>query len=517
MKTQNRNTKIKSQNRSIILGFLFLLIFPSCIENQQDQINIDPINSESKRLIFNSFSEFENLISKVNQKDLHSFPQELEEKIKLFPKFSSLDQSFSKNPQVLSSNLRAINLSSDYLLDSISELVPDMSLRLFLNENMEIEVDSKIFKVTPYGTFYTKSENYERMLYVIEEYGKIFNKNGRLSGDGSLSEIDGAGDIYFIDTFGDEQPNQTTSIPVTDNAIYQANDFMAMAPYLYALPKEDYQKFVDYSYGAKTWVGQLIEGIAGGNTDFEQNYNSTYRLRVKLYDFSYGFYRSVGLNSKLQKKGWTGIWALSNDVKAEKLVLGWDGLLLNIKVPYAMPIGYASFPTKGVSQEILNFTNFSLPTGNITDVRVPFLGVQSFSYNDLEKMLKKVLKVSYSKLTKEIWTEAETSFATASYEVKQETVKSYRKVFPDEIKLALSRHEISGNNINELSFVIDRYAGLTYKSTGTGNFSSFSKNVIEPTLSSSKKMYDIDAASVYGASVFLGQLKGIRIIKELND
>lgn len=97
------------------------------------------------------------------------------------------------------------------------------------------------------------------------------------------------------------------------------------------------------------------------------------------------------------------------------------------------------------------------------------------------------------------------------------TLDSIGELIPDEIKLALSRHEISGNNINELSFVIDRFAGLTYKSSGTGSFTGFSKNVVEPTLSTTKKMYEIEAASVYGASVFLGQLKGIRIIKELND
>ena len=508
--------KIQNTKPIILAVFLFLLSFTSCVENPQDQLDIVSKTSGSERLVFSSFGEFENLISKVNQENISSFSPEIEEKLKSFPNFSSLTQSIARNPELLSKNFRVNSFESDYLVDSTSEIVPDMSLRLFLNEEMEIEIENQIFKVTPYGTFYSKSSNYERMLSVINEFGKINQKNLRTT-DGSLTGIEGGEDIYYVDTFGDGSNTQTTTIPITDNTIYQANDFMAMAPYIYALPKADYQKFVDYSYGAKTWVGQLIEGAFGGNTDFEQNYNSTFRLRVKLYDFNYFFYRSLGLNAKLQKKGWTGIWALSNDVKAEKLVLGWDGLLLNIKIPYAMPIGYAGFPTKGVSQEILNFTNFSLPTGNITDVRVPFLGVQSFSYNDLEKMLKKILKVSYSKLTKEIWTEAETSLASASYQVKQENVKSYRKVFPDEIKLALSRHEISGNNINELSFVIDRFAGLVYKSSGDGSFTSFSKNVVEPTLSTAKKMYEIEAASVYGASVFLGELKGVRVIKEIND
>jgi len=472
--------------------------------------------SKSDRLIFSSIQEFDKTISSINPNNLNLLPESLKEFKSKFPNFRSLSETKTEDLLKNGTNFRILNSDPYLTLDSIGELIPDKSLRLFLNSKMEIEIENQIFKVTSFGTFYTKSENYDKMLLVIDEFEKINKKNSRIT-DGSLAGIEGGEDVYYIDTFNDGGSTQTTTTPIPDNVIYQANDFLALAPYIYALPKPDYQKFVDYSYGAKTWVGQLIEGVFGGNTDFEQNYNSTFRLRVKLYDFNYRFYRSVGLNAKLQKKGWTGIWHLDNDVKAEKLVLGWDGLLLNIKIPYAMPIGYASFPTKGVSQEILNFTNFSLPTGNITDVRIPFMSVQSISYNDLEKMLKKVLKVSYSKLTKEIWTEAETSLASASYEIKQENVKSYRKIFPDEIKLALSRHEISGNNINELSFVIDRFAGLTYKSSGTGSFTGFSKNVVEPTLSTTKKLYEIEAASVYGASVFLGQLKGIRIIKELND
>lgn len=503
MKTQD--TKLKTHFFSLVM--LFFLF--SCVENEIQKPIENIEKSTSERLVFNSLLEFHSLISKVNSQNLNSGLPELEEKISKFPLFNSLSQSLNGKPQNLAVNFRI--LDTEILKDSISELVPDMTLRHFLNEKLEIEIENTIYKVTPFGTFYSASEDYEKLLRVLDKYYQSNATNTRIQNETLLEE-----GVYFEDTFGDQSYLPTYDTPVTGNVIYQANDFAVLAPYTYALPKDDYQKFKTYSYGAKTVVGQLIEGAFGGNSDFEENYNSTYRLRVKLYDFNYGFYKSLGMNAKLQKKGWTGIWALNDNVKAEKLILGWDGLLLNLKIPYAMPIGYPSFPTKGVSQEILNFTNFSLPTGNVTDVRIPFLGVQSISYDDLEKMLKKILKKTYSEITKEIWKEAEKSLATASYEIKQENVKSYRKVFPDEIKLALTRHEISANNANELSFVIDRSYGLTFKTTN-GSFDSFSKNVLEPTLSSTKKMYDIDAASVYGASVFQYQLKGIRIIKELNE
>ncbi|GMQ29960.1 hypothetical protein [Algoriphagus confluentis] len=510
MKTQNTNLI----SRGLLLSITSLLF--SCSEIPFADKNEPDLSSSSDRLIFESKAEFEDLISRVNHENIHSGGQDFQVKKKEFPNFLSLSQALENNLDQLSPNFRSI--PAETLVDSISELVPDMSLRLFLNDKMEIELEKTIFKVTPFGTFYTRNDNYENLLKVVSHFEKESKQNARVS-SGTLAGIEGGDDVYFEDTFGGGS-SQTTTTPVpSENIIYQANDFLVLAPQpQYALPKGDYQKFTNYNYGAKTAVGKIFESAFGGNSDFTQNYNTTFRLRVKLYDFNYFFYRTVGLNAKLQKKGWTGIWALTNNVKAEKLVLGWDGLLLNIKVPYSMPIGYQNFPSKKVSQEILKFTNFDLPSGNLTSVRIPFLGVQPISYSTLEKMLKKILKASYSKITKEIWTEAEQYFVSASYEIKQEHVKTYRVVFPDEIKMAISRHEISGQNINELSFVIDRFYGITYKSSnGIGTFDSFSKDVIEPTLSSAKKMYDIEAASVYGASVFLGELKGIRITKELND
>jgi hypothetical protein len=483
--------------------------------DQADDVSIQEY-TEGDRLIFSSIQEFQELMGEIDPETLKGNTPKLLQKKAKFPSFISLAEMESDDLLELGANYRISNTDSDMVLDSISNLVPDITLRHFLNDKLEIEIEDYVYKVAPYGTFYTHKSSYDKLDDVISRFGEDHDSNFRV--EGSIVNIEGGEDVYFIDTFGEDLGLQsTTNAALVDNKIYQANDFLGVAPYLYALPKSDYDSFVTYNYGAKTVIGKLIQGIAGGNTSFEQNYTSKYRFWVKLYDFNYGFYRSVGLHSKMQKKGWTGIWAMQSEVKAEKMVLGWDGLLLDLKIPYVMPIGYSGFPSKGVSEEILNFTSFSLPTGNITDVRVPFLGVQSFSYNDLEKMLKKVLKVTYASLTKEIWKEAESSLASASLEVKQSNVKSYRKVFPDEVKLALTRHEITANNVNELSFVIDRYYGITYKATGTGNFSSFSKNVMEPTLSSVKKMYEIDGASVYGASVFLGQMKGIRIIKEINE
>jgi hypothetical protein len=217
----------------------------------------------------------------------------------------------------------------------------------------------------------------------------------------------------------------------------------------------------------------------------------------------------------MQKRGWTGLWARHNDSRAEKLVLGWDVLYFNIKIPYAMPVNYTSFPSKKVGKEILKFSNFSLTTANITDVSIPFLNISKPNYNELEKQMDKIIASSLGKLTELVWKEAEKSLSPASYEVKQEEIKTYRKIFPDKIKFMISRVETQGTNSNNISFVIDRHFQVNYNSTGNAQYNSWHQNILSPTLQSSKKMYEIEGASVFGAAIFNGQTKGIRIIKEL--
>ncbi|TVP53274.1 MAG: hypothetical protein EA341_01240 [Mongoliibacter sp.] len=218
----------------------------------------------------------------------------------------------------------------------------------------------------------------------------------------------------------------------------------------------------------------------------------------------------------MQKRGWTGIWARHSDANATKLVLGWDLLYLNVKIPFAMPINYTSFPSKIVGKELLKFSNYSLSTAGVTDASIPFLNISQDNYNDLEKRMNKMVSTGLGKLAELVWKETESFLASASLDVKNEKVKSYRKIFPDKIKVMLSKAEDERLNSNNMNFVIDRYFQITYNATGNAQFNSLYQNILGPTFKTSKKLYEIEGASVYGAAVFGGQTKGIRIIKEID-
>lgn len=77
----------------------------------------------------------------------------------------------------------------------------------------------------------------------------------------------------------------------------------------------------------------------------------------------------------------------------------------------------------------------------------------------------------------------------------------------------LSRYEVKLENSNEINLNIDRQFRVSYNSQSGDQFY---EQLLLPTLGQ-KKMYEIDAASVYAGAKFRNQIKGIRIIKELND
>jgi hypothetical protein len=385
---------------------VFSILLLSCSEEIETSSSHFIEESTSNRLSFDSRAEFSLVMEDVlnSEKDQSIL---YKQKLSEAPNFKSI-QRLLENPdsgldKAISGRLFTEDLNE--MADSISDLIPDIQFREFWNENLEIEINDTIYKVTPYGTFFSRKDNYNKLVATIEDYNSNIpsTPNGRIeSNELRLAEVENG--IFLFDSFGDEVLSTHQVSSNTSNTMYQPNWVTPIYPY--ALPPSDYDKFTVYDYGAKTIIGKIIEGVFGGNTSFKEEFDSKYRLRVKLYAFDYVFYKSIGLNAKVQKRGWTGIWATHNDSKAEKLILGWDNLLFNMDIPYAMPIGYQSFPAKGVGKELMKFVNFELPTGTLTDVTIPFFKKDTITYSDLEKALKGRIKSTFSTISKNVWKEA---------------------------------------------------------------------------------------------------------------
>ncbi|SIS80466.1 hypothetical protein [Belliella pelovolcani] len=509
-------------------------MFFGCSAFEEELFKENDLNNHSieqkNRLKFNSYDSFTNAISEIGQNsnaNSKSIIEKYAEKPEYFNSLKSLIDSESfERIKFRTNSENNENLNPELY----SEMVPDLVFAELLNENLEIEVENVIFKITPFGTFFSRTENYGNLIKIVDDF-KISkledlrntkNTNARMDfqepslyEDAYLLEDD----VYLFDTYYDYDFDDEIIFNVPNVSIssefYQLNNFCGVcAPVVsWALPDSEYNKFQEYSFGRKTDVGKLMEGIVGNNKGFTLNFSDNYRLKAKLYAFNYWLYQSVGVKGKMQKRGWTGFWAKHKDSRADKLVVGWDVMLFNINHPISLDLRYTQLPSKKIAKEILKFSNFDMAVASLSDARLVLGNVQLIDYNDLEKALNGTVKLSLAKLTEKVWKEAEKSFATASYEITQERIKTYRKIFPNKTKMMLSRFEAVLNNSNEINLNIDRQFRVSYNNqSGDG----FYENLIIPTLGQ-KKMYDIEGASVYAAAQFRNQIKGIRITKEIND
>jgi hypothetical protein len=504
------------------------LVSCSVIETEQsNQMPLEVSVNTTERLNFESYDLFQSAITEIANKNGERSEEIIENFTRIPQGFISLKDRIESNSSEGAVNARTEASENDVNSELLSEMVPDMAFSDLLNENLEIQVENTVFKITEFGTFFAQIDDVESMLLAVdnfersdlEELRNSKNINGRLNlydDEGSYMLEEG---VYLEDTYSevdlDEDLIYSNPVSSTSNQIYQIDNFCGYcAPSTpTALPKAEYDKFITHSYGSHTVVGKLIEGFVGSNTAFETSFTSKYRLKVKLYSYNYVVYKSIGLNAKMQKKGWTGLWAKHNDSKATKLVLGWDALLFSIPITYIMPINYQQLPSKAISKEILNFSNFSLESSGLSDVTIPFLDRKSNDWNFLEKALTKQVYSSFADLTKLVWEEAEQEFSQSSIDIRKSEIKHYRKIFPDKTKVMLGRVEVSHANSNEISFVIDRSFQISFDLSS--NSKKLAEQILQPTFKNGKKTYTIDGASVFGAAIFDGQTKGIRVVKEL--
>ena len=239
--------------------------------------------------------------------------------------------------------------------------------------------------------------------------------------DTSTSTITTDGPVIPLSTYGITQPS--SSLPT-------------------ALPPGLYCSFPTYEYGSHTIVGGIIQGIFGVNSDRTENFNRDHRVKVKLYNFNYFVYSSIGLKVKFQKKGWTQIWDARN---CEKLVIGWDAVVFETPQVYSAPMPYdvPSFPGSKVGQaigsEVFEFVNFTVVANTISQLDEVILGKDVYGSKRVESRLRNATVNKLADITKDLWTYAEGQLAPDQIAFRNSVTKGFRMIYPDKFVLALSR------------------------------------------------------------------------------
>lgn len=193
----------------------------------------------------------------------------------------------------------------------ISDLVKNL-----LNEQYEIAIGDVFFRITKYGSFFTTLDNYEwlRELEIDNEtilhseqvtyaLGYSFQKG--------MYKVDNYEELFFYDTFREKDP--ITEEPSINVQVLKSASF----------PSE--WEWRDIGDG-RTLAGKAWDNIWGFTKSERNNFDSSHRVDVKFYAVRYPFYSEMGIKTKTQKKGWTGLWRKQN---CDEIINGWE--MLNIK------------------------------------------------------------------------------------------------------------------------------------------------------------------------------------------
>lgn len=88
--------------------------------------------------------------------------------------------------------------------------------------------------------------------------------------------------------------------------------------------------YYEHGEGDGSWIQKGISGLLGTNVVVINKFDSTHRMKLRMFDMDYLIYKSCGMTVRMQKKSW-GIWWRK---KAQRIYYGWTPLEIEYKFPH---------------------------------------------------------------------------------------------------------------------------------------------------------------------------------------
>lgn len=221
----------------------------------------------------------------------------------------------------LEKNLKSVEGEiTDTLADTLiySELLKEL-----LNERYEIVIGDVFFKISELGTFFTPRENYVWLRELNINDTTLVNTESinyalGYSFPNGMYKLKDYNNLFFYDTFRKKDPS--AEIPTVNlQALKSAT-----------LPLES--DWVDVNDG-RTLAGKAWDGIWGFSKSVENHFDSRNVVDVKFYAQRFPFYSEMGIKTKTQYKGWTGLWRKAD---CDEIINGWEILNLEEKWPRSL-------------------------------------------------------------------------------------------------------------------------------------------------------------------------------------
>jgi hypothetical protein len=418
-----------------------IILFQGCKKELNQTTDLQNANNLSKERLSLSKSDFDKIYSQIRKSEDKELPSYIENQ---FPEFISLLKHQVKlvsktslsiktnSPSLMATRKATLQASLNPLPKTsfqesqgngdpvptydevMTELVDDKAFKSLLNIEGEIQVDDIIYKVTPYGTFFTNADNMEALDKVFADIALQNDYTLRLEDQATpiiMEAVQVRGtqyndvrllnsSVYFVDSFIEQDtpqpeidvfpsddsltpivypdandgtnnntppaPSSSNNLPVENRQNYFLNTLMTSNS---SQIDPAYNNTIEYPIEFRSGIlgiGSALQTFFDNSTRYN-NFNNKYRMSALMYNRNYGIIKTLGIKVKCQKKGW--LWW--NKTEAQEIRAGWDY------------ISYKS--TRGVDKIGLPSNDFAPSIGSpyiINPTENPFYGVPMWGSND---------------------------------------------------------------------------------------------------------------------------------------
>lgn len=275
----------------------------------------------------------------------------------------------------------------ELLFEPEDSLITDPYYAAILNDNREIQIGDKVYRYIEEGLLvYDYDPNNPFVPETIEQYPELNEGESCPVFDGNGNQANLYGMCYGTEEddqtgregsgnhdFGSSQPDVNNPQPLNDNTLSLLSGVI--------IPAQDIKSVVyKKGNGSGSWLQKGISACFGTNVTITNHFNSTHRMKLRMFSQDYLIYRSSGLTVRMQKKKF-GIWWRK---KAEEFVYGWSPIELrfkynSIKVPFYNPNSQQQdyptamskkFPFSNSNIELfyIPFVDYNVTTGNLNSV-----------------------------------------------------------------------------------------------------------------------------------------------------
>lgn len=372
------------------------------------KLTISTNNTGKARVAVSSREELKNIINQLEYTDepMSRVASGVRPGLSLIPIDNSGDSIFTSlveaNRQAVMSTLTEAQLAEIQNDEDELEFCPedsiiaDIRFAMLLNKDREIQVGDTIFRYFANGVAYTLAchqselDSLKDLIPTLEfdpfdpnqahptviPGSNVEFKPLYLSTTRDVTIVDNGGQILTDDDF-----KELSEIPASD-----IRD-------IYYTP-ENWKQATDGNWLHKTW-----SGLWGENVTAIKKFTSDKKLTLNFYDQNYLIYATIGTSLKMQKRV-CGIWW---NIKAEKMVQGWETVTIRHKKPDPIPLETFTHPTWqnptismqnpfGTSQKVLFYIPFTDCPITAQDLTAAYKAATQWAYNHASDWAKKNAK-----------------------------------------------------------------------------------------------------------------------------